>query len=104
MSLLAKFPVSASTTTREVHYGKLISYNGSTPCIVNGESKDKLHVIVQLEGEAHTRGFYPFKDSVYGLPTFIPKGGVDMSITLRESEPDADNKTYLNVISMGIKA
>lgn len=103
MSLLKKYLESvAPTGNREIHYGVLVSYTPSAPATVKGEPKERVLAIVKI-GDS-TCQFYLFRDSISGLPNFVPATGVPMSITLQESKPDANGKTYLNAVAMGVGA
>lgn len=103
MSLLKKLieqQAQYNAKERETHYGKLISYSGARDVIVEGVAKAMLNVQLIIDGTTLSR--YVFKDSVFGLPNFVPAGGIECVATFVENE--RDGKKYVNLVSLGIKA
>lgn len=101
MNLLEKFQTLAKPiANRQLSHGTLMSYTGAKDAIVAGVAKARITVTIVFE--QGTYNFTIFKDSVYGLPNFIPVGGVECAATLKETS--ADDKEYLNLISLGVKA
>jgi uncharacterized protein (DUF1330 family) len=81
---------------RSMHYGKLIAIGGTKPAIVNGEEKERVIVIMKFGDVQATFGL--FKDSVYGLPNYVPQGGIDAAIMLVE------NGEFVNAVHLGVAA
>jgi hypothetical protein len=105
MDLLKEFfaatPVSQP---RELHHVKLINAVSAAPVEVDGEMVAKLCVTIS-DGETQ-RDIYIFRDAVVGLPTFIPKGGLNASVTFQKSK-DINPKTgnpYVNAVAIGVGA
>ena len=105
MSLLQKFLAATPVAQpREVHYGKLINALPAAPVEVDGEMVAKICATVDFAGEV--RNLYIFRDSVSGLPTFIPQGGLNVAVTFQISK-DTNPKTgenYINAVAMGVGA
>ena len=103
MSLIQKAIAaqSANPSKREVEYGILMSYTGCAPAIVNGEPKARIIANVLLEGVVLP--FYMFRESVYGLPNYIPKGGVQCQITVQLNIDD-EGKEHVNAVALGVDA
>ena len=105
MSLLQKFLAATPVAQpREVHYGKLINALSAAPVEIDGEMVAKMQVTVDFDGEI--RNLYIFRDAVAGLPTFIPKGGLNAAVTFQLSK-DVNPKTgepYVNAVAIGIGA
>ena len=105
MDLLKEFLAATPVAqTREVVYGKVINAVSAAPVEIDGEMVAKLQVTMDFEGQL--RDLYLFRDAVHGLPTFIPKGGLNASVTFQKSK-DINPKTgnpYVNAVSIGIGA
>lgn len=105
MSLLKEFFAATPVAQpKEVHYVKVINAISAAPVEVDGEMVAKLCVTIS-DGESE-RDLYVFRDSVAGLPTFIPKGGLNAAVTFVRSK-DVNPKTgnpYVNAVAIGIGA
>lgn len=96
MNLLEKFLTTAKPiANRETAACKLMSYTGFKDAIVDGVAKARLSVTLQF-GDTVISAII-FKDSVYGLPSYVPAGGYDAMATIQEKGE------YINVISLGVK-
>ena len=101
MSLIQKAIAAqaGAVRKREVVYGTLMSFANSRPANVGGKPKEK--IIVNLVVDGAPVQFYMFKDSVYGLPNFIPAGGLACQATLQEDTTD-DGVEYINAVALGV--
>ncbi len=97
MSLLEKFlSVAKPIANRETAACKLMSYTGFKDAIVDGVAKARISVTLKF-GETPVSAII-FKDSVYGLPNYVPSEGIEAMATIQEKGE------YINVISLGVKA
>jgi hypothetical protein len=93
-------------STRESAYAKLHLIAPCPPAIVNGEPKERLIATLTVDGTEKQIEKAIFRDAILGLPTFVPKEGLECQATFKQSEgEDADGKprTYLNLIGLAIK-
>ena len=98
MNLLEKFLAKAAVVAnREVVYGTLLGFTGFAPAVTKYGDKERISVTLRIgDKEIST---IMFKDSVAGLPTYVPKEGYKAQITLQESK----DGEYVNVIALGIQ-
>lgn len=98
MNFLEKFLASQPAVSPKVTTEcKLLSYTGTKDVLVAGVAKARIVVTLQI-GTAVAE-FYMFKDSVYGLPNYVPTTGLTAVATFRENEGYAPN-----CVSLGVKA
>jgi len=100
-SLLEKLLAQPAAQTREVIYAKVINAVPSAPVEVAGEMVSKLNVTIDIDGQL--RSLYPFTDSVKGLPTFIPKGGLNAVITLQSYKDGKTGEERVGCVAIGIQ-
>ena len=102
MSLLQKFLATTPIAQpREVVYAKIVNAVAAAPVEVDGEMVAKLCVTIDIDGEQ--RNVFPFADSVKGLPTFIPKGGLNAAITL-QAYKDKNGEERVGCVGIGVQA
>lgn len=103
MSLLKKF-IAANPIPqgREIEYVKVINAVPSKPADVDGDMKARMCVTIELGGAQSN--VYLFKDAIFGLPTFIPKGGVQAMLTVQLAKDinPKDGKPYINAVALGV--
>jgi hypothetical protein len=103
MSLLKKFIASTKPAVgREIEHVTLLNVVPSKPAeLKNGEQKAKMCITIQLGDDV--RNMYIFRDAIAGLPTFIPKGGVQAILTLEESaDTNEAGEHYINPVALGV--
>lgn len=105
MTALEKFAAANPVATgTETAYVSLVALRSAKPAIVDGDEKDRICATIKLANGAAT-DIYFFRDSVRGLPNFIPPTGLPAQITVREVlADDGSGKVFMNGIAMGVGA
>jgi hypothetical protein len=104
MSLFAKYAATHKPAqSKETVHAILLAWNPTKS--VSTKQGDKEQIIVTVQHGDNVCDMWLFRDSVSGLPNYVPQGGVPCMLTLREvSDPNDKTKTYVNAIAMGVAA